>query len=178
MNGGFLNPEVLLKEFGIKKGMSVADFGCGAGYFSLLLARAVGDKGKVFALDVQQSALESVRSRARQEGVYNIETVWSDLEIERGSTLPDVSQDAVLIANVLFQAPDRKAILKEAWRVVKPGGAVIVIEWEPETPMGPKQESRLPKDALINLGISARLKEVKGFKAGRYHYGVIFTPAA
>ena len=175
---GFLHPETLIKEFSVKKGMSVADFGCGAGYFALHIAKVVTDEGKVFALDVQQSALESVRSRAQQEGIYNIETIWSDLEIEEGSTLPEQSQDIVLIANVLFQAPDKKAILKEARRVVKRAGSVIIIDWEPETPMGPQKEHRLSKETLTELAETVGLRKTKGFKAGEYHYGVIFTPQA
>lgn len=178
MDGGFLHPETIVKEFGVREGMAIADFGCGAGYFALHLSRAVGDAGKVTALDIQQSALESVRSRAKQEGLFNIETVWSDLEIAEGSKLPVASQDIVLLANILFQAPEKAAIFKEASRVVKPGGAVIVIEWNPEAPVGPNKEYRVPKETIIKTAEGVGLTVKREFQAGEYHYGIVFTPSA
>jgi len=178
MNGGFLHPETIVKEFGVRVGMSVADFGCGTGYFTIDLARAVGDEGRVYAFDIQQSALESVRSRAQEAGLFNIETLWSDLEIPGGSKLPERSQDRVLAANILFQTPDKTAVLNEAKRVVKPDGKVIVIDWLMATPLGPKKEYRVPQETIIRMAQGAGLKKEREFQAGEYHYGIVFTPTA
>ncbi|MDP3794483.1 MAG: class I SAM-dependent methyltransferase [bacterium] len=177
-SASFLDPQAIASEFGVRKGMQIADFGVGAGHFALELARLVGDEGKVHAVDIQQSALEAVRSRARQEGMYNIELVWSDLETPRGSKLADRSQDIVLLANILHQAPDKAAILREARRVTKARGKIIVIEWVGESPMGPDKTSRIPPEALLAIAAPLDLEKQGEFSAGACHYGIIFSPHA
>jgi len=79
-----MKPEEVLKNMDIEKGMVIADFGCGAGYFSILMAKSVGKEGKVFAIDVREGALESVRGSARIYSVLNIETIKGNLEKEGG----------------------------------------------------------------------------------------------
>ena len=59
-----MNPGKIVSEFGVSEGMSVADFGSGAGYFTILLGQQVGKDGKVYALDVQEPPLYSVRAKA------------------------------------------------------------------------------------------------------------------
>lgn len=171
----FLNPQIIATQLGITKGMAVADFGCGAGYFPGEIARLVGDEGHVAAIDIQQSALESVRSRARQEHLLNIEPIWGDLEVEGGSQLKDASQDMVLIANVLHQAPDKAAIIREARRVLKPRGRVVIIDWNMDSPLGPARERRVPKSALTEMAAAAGLKPEQEFSAGQYHYGMVLV---
>src|SRR3989338_1534227 len=93
--GGFMNPEKIAAEFGIKEGMMIADFGSGAGYFTILLGQRVGTSGKVSALDIQESALDNVRVKARAIGLENVETIRANLEVLGSSGLADNSQDIV-----------------------------------------------------------------------------------
>ena len=79
--GGFLNPESTVREFGLKERMSVADFGSGAGYFTILIAQMVGKEGKVYALDIMESALDSVREKAKASGLENVEIIRTNLEV-------------------------------------------------------------------------------------------------
>src|SRR3989338_10984793 len=118
----FLNPEQAVKEFGLKPGMVAADFGCGAGYFSLALAKEVGSQGRVYAIDIQKEVLEVVRNRAKSRHCSNISTVLADLEIAGSSKLKNELADFVLIANILFQAEDKTAVVREARRILKPKG--------------------------------------------------------
>src|SRR3989344_2888945 len=131
--GGFMQPERIVGEFGIREGMSVADFGSGAGYFTIILGQKVGENGKVYALDVQETALDNVRVKARAADVKNVETIRTDLEVAGSSGLPDNSQDAVLLANILFQSDKKSDIIREAVRVLKNGGRIILIDWKPGT---------------------------------------------
>lgn len=119
----------MVQGFGIQKGDHIADFGVGHGYFTIPLARAAGANGKVYAIDVQDAALDAVRSKAGFEHLLNIEYVRADLDLPGGSHLNDRYIDFVLIANVLFQVENKDMILREAWRILRPGGRLAMIEW-------------------------------------------------
>ena len=127
----FINPDNVIKELQLQPGMSVADFGSGSGSITVLMAKAVGDSGQVFAIDVLISALESVQGKAKLENIRNIKTIRSNLEIFKNSGLDNESMDLVLMANILFQSKLRKNILQEAKRVAKSGAKIIIIDWEP-----------------------------------------------
>src|SRR3989344_173721 len=117
-SGGFMNPEVIVENFGLQPGMKVADFGSGAGYFTILMAKKVGEKGVVTALDIMESALETVRAKSSATGLKNLQTTRADLEVVGGSALPDNSQNVVLLANILFLSPKKEQIIQEASRVL------------------------------------------------------------
>ena len=172
--GGFLNPEKVIKDFNIKKGMEIADFGCGAGYFTIPIAESVGKNGKVYAFDVLRTALESVRSKARVNGLENIELIRTNLELPNGSGLNNSSVDIVLMANILFQSPKKSAILKEAGRILKKGGRLIVIDWKNDQPMGPPKKFIVSKDLVKNLAEKKGLKFDREIPAGNRHWGIIF----
>ena len=172
--GGFLNPQKIVDEIGVvEQGMKIADFGCGHGYFSLPLAKKVGDNGMVFALDVFSKALEAVSSRMRLEGVQNIETKRCNLEKEGGSGLLDESCDLVWMANLLFQTEEDEAVVREAKRVLKKGGRLVFIDWKPGVPLGP-QGKRIPQEEVRRLFEKEGFSFEKEFPTDNYHYGLIF----
>ena len=172
--GGFLRPEQVIEEAGIKEGMKIADFGCGAGYFTILMAKIVGEEGTVYAVDVLRTALESVKSKAKIEGLLNIEIVLSNLEILKGSKLKDESVDLVLLANVLFQSFKKADIIKETKRILKKAGKIVVIEWEKNQPMGPPEKFIVSKELVKDLAKKENFKFEKEFPAGKSHWGMIF----
>jgi len=173
--GGFLKPNKIIEEFDIKKSMKIADFGCGAGYFTIFMAKTVGPKGKVYAFDVLKTALESVRSRAKVEGLLNIETTWSNLERANGSKLENESVDLVLLANILFQSIKKADIIKEAKRILKKNGRMIIIEWQKNQLVGPPENLIVSKDLVRDLAEKEGFKLEKEFPAGDNHWGTIFT---
>lgn len=171
--GGFLNPQNIVESWVfLEPEMVIADFGCGHGYFSIPLAQKV-EKGKVFALDVLPTALNFVNSQAKIQGISNIKTIRCNLEKERGSKLEDESCDCVLIANLLFQVEDKKMVVNEAKRVLKKGGRVICIDWQPKTPFGPLGKRVLPQEAK-KLFQEAGFDFEREFATDNYHYGMIF----
>ncbi len=173
-----LDPQVLLKDtLGVTMGAQLADFGCGgAGYFTLPAARLVGSKGRVYAVDILKPALEGVTSKAKLENLTNIETVWSDLERVGAAKVPPETLDFGLLINIMFQSRQNENILREAHRLLKSGGKLLVVDWKVEpTPLGPPLESRLKPEAVATLAGKAGLTADKQFEAGSYHYGFVLV---
>lgn len=172
---GFLNPDHIISRLNILPGMGVADFGCGSGHYTIPAARRVGDSGRVYAIDIQKQNIELVTSRINLEHLLQIEPVWADLEAPQGSRLEPSSVDYVIIANILFQVEKKREILAEAERILKPGGALAILEWD-ETPFpaGPPQERRMSKRTVQSLTESAGFSIEKEFDAGSHHYGLLF----
>ncbi len=173
--GGFLNPDVLVGQFGIVSGMQVADFGSGAGHIGLIVAQRVGPDGKVTALDILEDKLDSTRSQAKAMGLENIETVRANLEVLGSTGLSEGSQDMVILANILFQSSKKEDILKEAIRVIKPEGKIIVVEWKKGVGgFGPPDNYRTAEMELMSLFSAVGYLNVASLDAGQFHYGMIF----
>ncbi|MBI2462728.1 MAG: class I SAM-dependent methyltransferase [Candidatus Spechtbacteria bacterium] len=173
-NMNFLDPQSLLDKLGIKEGMAVADFGCGAGHFAILIARKVGAQGAVYAIDIQKGPIESVRSRAKLYGLTQVQAIRGDLEREKGSTLPEKLVDIVFCTSVLFQVKDKGAIIREAKRVLKKKGKLVIIEWRAEAPWGPQTKARLSREDFVTLAEKEGFVLEKEFAAGSHHYGLVF----
>lgn len=173
-----LNPEQLLKEIlKIAYDAKVADFGCGSmAFFTLQAAKLVGDKGIVYAVDVLKDVLSSAESRSRQEGLYNIKTIWSNIEKVGVTKIPEQSLDYILLVNTLFQTKKHKEVLAEAKRLLKPGGKLMVVDWlTAGGPIGPTREMRIDAEQVKRLAMEVGYKTEKEFVAGKNHYGVIFV---
>lgn len=175
-----MNPDKIAGEFGIIPGMMIADFGSGAGYFTILMGRKVGENGKIYALDIQESALDNVRVKAKSAGLDNIEMIRANLEVFGGSGLKDNSQDIVLLANILFQSDKKREIIKEAVRVLKQGGSLVVIDWKRSAGLsgqggfGPPDNLRTDDVAMRSLVMGEGLLLEKEIDAGQFHYGLKF----
>ena len=125
-------PEQLIERSGVNKGMRVLDLGCGSGAFTPFIARAVGEKGKVYALDIQSDMLKQLEnklSRPENKDIKNIKLIEGnayELPFEDGSL------DLVNMVTVLQEIPDRNRALHEVKRVLKPGGFLAVTELFPD----------------------------------------------
>ncbi|MBI3627549.1 MAG: class I SAM-dependent methyltransferase [Candidatus Sungbacteria bacterium] len=171
----FLNPERVVSYFDIAKGSIVADFGAGAGYYTIPLARKVGPEGKVYAFDIQPHSADLVRSKARMHHILQVEALTADLERNHGTHLKDAVVDFILCSSVLHQAEDKLAVLHEAARILKPGRLLAVIEWDLiPAPGGPKPEFRIAKARARELCESSGFMLDREFEAGTHHYGLLF----
>ena len=108
----------VLKEVGIRPGHRVLDFGCGPGGYILPTADLVGDKGRIYALDIHPKALERVEGIARKAGLENVRTIGSSCE----TGLDDASIDVVLLHDVYHDLKRPYEVLKELHRVLKQDG--------------------------------------------------------
>jgi len=171
----FSDPKKVVKEASVTEGMQVADFGAGSGMYTLALAEAAGDTGKVYAVEVQKDLVATLSLKARESRKGNVEVVWGDIEREGGTKLRNASVDLVLVANVLFQAPDRAGIAREAWRVLKNGGKAIVIDWSGSFGgAGPTVRQLVRADEARRIFEGERFRYEKPlFDAGAHHYGIV-----
>lgn len=171
-----LNIKKLLKDVGIAEKQKIADLGCGRrGSFSLQAAKMVGKNGIIFAVDILKPALKNVRSKAELFKISNIKTIWADLEVYKSTKIPDNEVDIVLLNNTLFQSKKPKMVLKEAKRILKMDGKILIIDWKStDSPLGPPVEKRIKDKKVKELAKDLDLKLVREFEAGSYHYGFIY----
>ena len=170
----FLNPEQLLREIPLKPGMVVADFGCGNGYYAVAAGVIAGKKGRVFALDIMEDALSQTSTLARLVGLHNVSTEGCDLEKFGSCKLPDTVADMVIIASLLHQAENKDNIIKEAYRVLKTNGRLLVVEWNPDAIFGPPIEDRLNKEQVRKLLEHHGFRPVSELPAGTFHYAFLY----
>jgi arsenite methyltransferase len=114
------NPTALID---LHEGEVVLDLGSGGGIDVLLSARRVGSSGKVYGLDMTDEMLALARDNQRKAGVENVEFLEGDIQ---AIPLPSQSVDVVISNCVINLAPDKSAVLAEAFRVLKPGGRFAV----------------------------------------------------
>lgn len=174
--GSIASPRLALKHAGVRQGMSIADLGCGSGFFSIPAAKMVGDLGKVYSVDVLKSALNHVRSRAKLEGVRNIKTIWADLEKVGSTKIKPGTIDVVFISSTIYQVEHKGNFLEEIKRVLSPKGKLVVFEWETSSiPIGPGAKHRVSEDEVIELCKGHGFKLFDAFKPGKFHYGLVFV---
>ena len=171
----FSDPIKNVEQSGIHPGMEVADFGSGSGHYSTAVARALMSTGRVYAIDIQKDLLSTLKNTATREGLYNIEVIWGDISKINGTRLKDNSVDFVVISNLLFQIENKADVVKEAKRILKGGGKVLLVDWADSFGgIGPK-----PGAVLTQLK-ATEMFEKEGFhidqeiSAGSHHYGLIF----
>lgn len=178
ISGGneLLDATEILARLGIKTGSAVADLGCGgAGHFIIPAARLVGSQTPAYAVDILKSVLRSVISKARLEGVNNIKAVWSNLENVGSTRIKQKSLDFACLINILFQSKQHKNVLAEAVRLLKPGGKLLVVDWnQVPASFGPPPDDRVKGEAVKKIAQELNLKLIDEFDAGNYHYGLIF----
>lgn len=178
ISGGlkFLNKDEVLSKVGLKQGMNVACLGCGnLGHFILPAAELVGKEGKAYAVDIQPSVLDSVRHFATLKLLTNLKTVRANLEKVGSTDIPADSLDVAYLVNVLFQNKKHAEIIKEATRLMKTGGKLVVVDWKKiGVPFGPLVEIRLDPAEVIKYATDLNLRLVLQTEFGQYFWGLIF----
>lgn len=173
--GDFIDPRLVVQDFGIWEGAKIADFGAGSGHFTVLMAKLTGESGLVSAIDILESSLDTIRSKTKSEGLRNVQTIRSNLEILGSSGLPNDSQDMVLLANILFQSKKKTEIIRESRRILKNGGMLIVIDWQKGAGgLGPPDNLRLDKSAMQSIVTGEKFEFLNYINAGTFHYGLKF----
>ena len=131
----FFDPPRILRSLLLEDSSAdVVEFGCGSGTFTTPAAQMTG--GTVHAIDVDPAMIRATKLKAKQEGLDNVLLHQRDF-VALGTSLAPASVDYAMLFNILH-APEPVALLREAFRVLRPGGKVGIIHWKPEqTPRGP-----------------------------------------
>lgn len=173
---GLLDPYVLLEQAGALPGFVVADLGCGAlGHFVFPAAEMVGSSGRVYAVDVQRSALQLIEREVREHQAWHVEPVWADVERSTHPHVPHQSVDLTLIVNALYLAGALDRWIAEAWRMTKPGGGLLIVDWQPvPTLLGPPADVRLSPQDVVHEFSQRGWSHEAAMEASDHHYALFF----
>ena len=161
-------------QLGKIDGFLVADFGAGSGAYTIPLARKVGEKGRVYAIEVQKELLPRIKNTAMNQGLSNVEVLWGDIERNMATKLADSSVNLVMIANVLFQVENKLGLVREARRVLKLGGTLMVVDWKDSYGgFGPQSAFIVPPMEARKYFEKEGFVYEKDIQAGEQHYGFI-----
>jgi len=124
----------MLKALNVKRGQTVCDMGCGNGFYTLQLARLVGPKGLVYAVDIQPEMLQMLAHNAAQAGLTNIRPV---LGTPIDPRLPVAAIDMMLCVDVYHEFSHPEAMLAKIRESLAPDGELVLVEFRGEDPAVP-----------------------------------------
>jgi len=117
-----VNLNKVVNEIGIQQGDIVLDYGCGLGSFTIPAAKIVGEKGKVYSLDIHPLALKRTKKKAQRNKITNIEYIHSDCD----TGLDDETVDVILFYDLLASLLTPQKQIVELHRILKPEGLLCV----------------------------------------------------
>lgn len=169
------NIGLIIKKLAIKESDLVADLGCGQfGYFVFKIAPIVGQNGLVYAVDVLPPVLEDIKKQAYLENYPQVRTVWSNLEIFKGTNIESSSVDKALLVNVLSQSEKKVDIIREAVRILKRGGLLLIADWKNDALLfGPEVDKRLKFEALKQAATKLNLTTIEEFEVGENYHALL-----
>ena len=172
-----LDIDFIIKKANISEGDKVADLGCGKyQYFVKPLAHLVGEKGLVYGVDIIKDTVEDIKKSAWEDNLKQVKALWSDLEVYKATKIDSSSIDRALLINVLNQSKKRVEIIKEAVRILKIGGLLIIVDWQlSASPFGPEPHQRINSELLKDSAYKLSLELKDEFSAGPYHFALIFN---
>jgi precorrin-6B methylase 2 len=124
-------PALAVDALQLKGGETVVDFGAGSGYYTFKLARAVGPRGTVLAVDVEPKMLDFIRKRAARENLTNVGLLQSTASDPR---LPTNRVDLLLMVDVYHELEFPYEVMRKIHAALKPGGRVALVEYRKEDP--------------------------------------------
>lgn len=119
-------PEQIIEAIGLKEGQTIADIGAGGGYFTLKFADIIGEKGIVYAIDIEPEFLNFIKENAEKKGLDNIITILTKGDLD----VPEQSLDFIFMRNVTHHISNRIAYFMNLKKFLKPDGKIAIIEYK------------------------------------------------
>jgi protein-L-isoaspartate O-methyltransferase len=165
-------PKKLLAILDLKPGQVVADIGAGSGYHSVRMAKKVGLKGKVLAVDIQKEMLDIIRTRMKQEDITNIEPI---LGTETDPKLPAGGVDLILMVDVYHEFAYPFEMTEALVKALKPGGRLVFVEFRKEDRTVPiKEVHKMTKNQVLKEMEPHPLKHAKTVNSLPWQHVIIF----
>ncbi len=164
-------PLALVRALGLRRGQTVAEIGAGSGYLVRRLARAVGPRGRVYAVDAEPRMLPVLLGRLHRAGIGNVTPV---LGRDDDPLLPDGACDLVLVVNTYHHFPGGPRYLRRLARLLRAGGRLVNVDFDRrETPVGPPLERRIARETFLRDAERAGLRLVRDVTFLPYQYCVV-----
>lgn len=153
-------PKTVIQALAIASGSRVADLGAGGGYFTWPLAEAVGPEGRVYAVDVDDTALRIIEQEMAQRGVTNVELVRA---APTDARLPETGVDLIFTCNTYHHLPDRTGYFKSLARFLRPEGRIAIIEYKAGGWIGSLFGHSTPKETVLHEMEAAGYRLLRDF---------------
>lgn len=169
------NPEKILADIGLCSGMIFMDIGSGDGFFSMLAAKIVGEKGFVYAVDTDSLAIEKLKRNVKENSFNNVKPVVAEAE---DTILCKGCADIVFYSMVLHDFHNPLKVLHNAGQMLKSSGKLVDLDWKKKRmTFGPPEQIRFSEEKASTLIMAAGFKIVNVSDAGLYHYVITAKPS-
>ena len=171
-----LDAKEVLKAIGLKAGDVFLDVGSGSGYLSIAASEIVSTEGKVYAVDIDEPSIETLKKEIRERKIKNIEAIVADMTDK--TPLPTHSIDICLMANVLHgfvENQETAGVMIEITRVLKFGATLAIVEFKKIRDIpGPPLKVKLSQQQVAAVITPYRYSQTQVVEVGPYHYVSLF----
>ena len=169
----YQKPHEVLMALAIKPGEAIADIGAGSGYFTFRLAHHVGDKGKIYAVDVNPEMIVHLNRRIRELKAMNVTAILADPD---DPLLADNSVDRFFFSDSWHHIENQTKYLSAIKKMLRPSGEIIMIDFhKKELPVGPPMQLKIAREDLIRQLESNGFRLTKEHTFLPYQYFLIFA---
>lgn len=171
----FTDPLKNLKMLGLNENMIVADLGAGTGFYTIAAAKLVPN-GKVYAIEIIKDYITTVKNKAKEERLNNVDCFWGNIEELGGTKIKDGIVDVAIASNVFFQIDNKNLFIEEVKRILKKNGKILFIDWDSKTFVNAMNTGKnLSKDKALEFFKKRGFELVRDIDVGEHHYGMILN---
>jgi arsenite methyltransferase len=168
----YQKPKEVMGALGLKAGEVIADIGAGSGYFTFRLAHHVGDRGKVYAVDVSPDMIRHINRRILK--ATNVGSILADPD---DPLLPDASVNRFFFSDSWHHIDNQTKYLSLMEKMLKPGGEIVMIDFhKKDLPVGPPMQMKIAREDLIKQMESNGFRLTKEHTFLPYQYFLVFAP--
>lgn len=170
----YQKPHEVIMALGLRAGEIIADIGAGSGYFTFRLAHEVGEKGRVYAVDVSPDMIVHINRRIRELKVSNVVSVLAEPD---DPLLGDRSVDRFFFCDSWHHIENQTQYLSVMKRMLKPKGEVVMIDFhKKDLPVGPPLQMKIAREDVIEQLESNGFRLSKEHTFLAYQYFLVFAP--